>query len=184
MKIATRKHWQIFIGFLTSLLLINVILDTVLRYFGYSPFDTLSRATNFMVTFPLYLSYPYFVGQDLNGLLKQQVKFIPTSNRSLFLLVAILMIPNFIAYFYLNSIRDKSELPTWLEAILMAINFSLLFRICSFGARPMKSIQLKRTAGFWEYGEESFQFLAWPIGIWWTQPKINKLVTKEIIITE
>lgn len=166
------------------LLVINVILDTILGYFGYSPFDTLSGAINFLVTFPLYLSYPYCIGQELNGLLKSQVKFKPTSDRSWIILVAILIVPNFISYFYLDSLRDKSEPPTWLIIVMLAMNFSLLFKICSFGARPMKSIELKRTAGFWEYGEESFQFLCWPLGLWWTQPTINKLVTREVIIKE
>jgi hypothetical protein len=78
--------------------------------------------------------------------------------------------------------RDKFE--PWLSVVMLAINFSLLFKICSFGARPMKSIELKRTAGFWEYGEESFQFFLWPLGLWWTQPKINRLVNKDIIIEE
>jgi hypothetical protein len=184
MKIATRKHWQIFLGFIIILLVINVILDTILGYFGYSPFDTLSRAINFLVTFPLYLLYPYLVGEDLNGLLKQQIKFTPTSNRLFLILVAMLMIPNFICYFYLDSLGDQPDVATWLTIILLVINFSLLFKISSFGARPMKSIELKRTAGFWEYGEESFQFLFWPLGLWWTQPIINRIVTKEIIIEE
>ena len=184
MKVATRKHWQIFLGFIIILVVTNEILDTILNYFGYSPFDTLSRAIKSLVTFPLYLSYPYLVGEDLNALLKQQTKFTPISNRLFLILIAMLMIPNFISYFYLDSLGDKPDAPTWLTIVLLVLNFSLLFKICSYGARPMKSIELKRTAGFWEYGKESFQFLFWPLGLWWTQPIINRIAAKEIIIKE
>jgi hypothetical protein len=59
-----------------------------------------------------------------------------------------------------------------------------MMKIFSFPARPLKSIELKRNAGIWEYTPEAFQFLFWPLGLWWTQPTINRIVTKELIIEE
>lgn len=179
MKIATRKHWEIFLGFILVTLLTNVILDAVLGYFGYSPFDKLSRATNFLLTFPLYLSYPFLVGQDLNTRLNRQSKFKPTSTSSLIIPLSTLIVIYFIGLFYLDQ-----NSPIWIIVLLMAINLFLMMKIFSFPARPLKSMELKRNAGLWEYTPEAFQFLCWPLGVWWTQPTINRLVTKEIIIEE
>ena len=50
--------------------------------------------------------------------------------------------------------------------------------------RVVKSIELKRNAGIWEYTPETFQFLCWPLGIWWTQPRLNKIATRDVVINE
>ncbi|MCZ8023635.1 MAG: hypothetical protein O9294_17860 [Cytophagales bacterium] len=184
MKILARKHWEIFLVLITLITFVDLTIDYIFSCFGFSIFSPITSSVNLLLKIPLFLFYPYRVGKELNDLLKNQTKFKSTSTQSVISLIGILILINILAYVYIEYLMSNSEPSILLIIIMLVINFSLLFKISSFGPRPMKSIELQRTAGFWEYGEETFQFLFWPIGIWWTQPKINKLINKEIRIIE
>jgi hypothetical protein len=144
-------------------------------YVGLELSDKFYRTTVFLLTFPLYLSYPMLIGRDLNIQLSRQGKFKPSSIRSL-IVPSIVLIINFLIGLYL-------ERPImWITLSLTAINLICLLRIVSVPARQLKSIELRRNAGVWEYVPETFQFLYWPLGVWWTQPRINRMTTKEVTI--
>lgn len=49
-----------------------------------------------------------------------------------------------------------------------AAAFCALF-LASLPAKALRSIELKRNAGIWQ----TFQFILWPLGIFWLQPRIN-----------
>ena len=69
----------------------------------------------------------------------------------------------------------------------IVVSFTLLFLlsfICGVPAKQLKSIELKRNAGFWEFVPEAFQFLLWPLGVLWIQPRINRILERKITIRE
>lgn len=62
------------------------------------------------------------------------------------------------------------------QAIRILIAFLTLFLIYKFykvSSKALRSVELKRDAGFWEYIASTFQIFAWPLCIWWIQPRIN-----------
>jgi hypothetical protein len=46
----------------------------------------------------------------------------------------------------------------------------------------LKSIELRRNAGVWEYAADTFNFMLWPIGVFWIQSRINEIPEREIVI--
>jgi hypothetical protein len=61
------------------------------------------------------------------------------------------------------------------------ITLFVLFKFIQFPSRTIKSIELKREAGLWEYIADSFTILCWPLGIFWIQPRINKINSKNLV---
>tara|TARA_B110000046_G_C13016331_1_gene408942 strand:+ start:1352 stop:1558 length:207 start_codon:yes stop_codon:yes gene_type:complete len=51
-----------------------------------------------------------------------------------------------------------------------------IFHSLWFNAKVIKSIELHRTGTFGEFAGEFFLIWFFPIGIWFIQPKINKMM--------
>jgi len=49
----------------------------------------------------------------------------------------------------------------------------------SFSARLLKMAELRRDVAFGEFLSEFFGFLFYPVGVWWLQPRINKIIDNE-----
>ena len=60
-----------------------------------------------------------------------------------------------------------------IRIILALFQLYLIFIFYKIPSKALKSIELKRDAGLWEYIADTFQFFAWPLCIWWIQPRIN-----------
>ena len=67
--------------------------------------------------------------------------------------------------------------------VIATIALFVLFKFIQFPSRTIKSIELKREARFWEYIADLFTILCWPLGIWWIQPRINKISDKNLVTT-
>ena len=83
-----------------------------------------------------------------------------------------------------NSDRKAYEggIPV-LSIVLAIVGLFALFKFIQFPSRTIKSIELKREAGLWEYIADSFQILFWPLCIWWIQPRINRINDKQLRTT-
>ena len=175
--ILTRKHWQVFIGLLVGLFLAEYLVDIVANVLGYQFLSKEYTAIRLLLTTPVVISYPLFIGLGLNARLRDKEKFQQTTYWRPLLLTVIFLATYLLVIFVVDN-----------ESIefygLGVINATSLISIFSFPARRLKSIELKRNAGIWEYTPETFQFLCWPLGIWWTQPRLNKIATRDVVINE
>ena len=63
--------------------------------------------------------------------------------------------------------------------ITVVANIFCLIAVISFPARELKSIELMRTARFWEFWRELMLFLLWPVSVWWLQPRLTTIETTE-----
>ena len=63
-------------------------------------------------------------------------------------------------------------------AVIGVVGFT---RLGAFPAREIRSIELKRNAGIWEYASETFQMIYWPLAVLWMQPRVNKIANKKAI---
>jgi hypothetical protein len=70
------------------------------------------------------------------------------------------------------------DLPFFVRFIFGVIGLYCYSRIFLFPAWVLKTLELKESAGIWEYIADGFQFWCWPICVWWIQPRINKVDQK------
>ena len=164
------RHWQIFL----------ILIAYVVAIMGLSTLIHL-RPSGIIGAFVLVwipmMSYAFFIGLALN-------RFTRMPNRK-----TNWEFKNFITFgcisaliFLINQALKESHdmddpgLIRKLIGILMtAFYLFAIFKLVQFPSQTIKSIELKREAGLWEYIADSFQMLFWFIGIWWLQPRINKI---------
>jgi hypothetical protein len=175
-SILARKNWEIFLIFLAAQFLSFVIIEALRSVFDVRPVDAGYSAVEFLIGVPVYLSYPVLVGLRLNKMLAGVAKFRITTPKVWIVRILVMTICYLLALFL---IKDQFIYP-----ILAMISIVCFVSVLSLPARPLKSIELRRNAGIWEYIPEAFQFVLWPLGIWWMQPRVNKIEKRTKIIIE
>ncbi len=76
-----------------------------------------------------------------------------------------------------NAIQFIDEDSSWL-AIIMPLHFLAMFCMfynLYFAAKTIKLAELQRQVNFGDYAGEFFLMWFFPIGVWWLQPKVNRL---------
>lgn len=174
--ILERKNWEIFLLFIVVQFLVWPTIMIISFLLGYGEKSVATKLMEFLSSGLLYFSYPVMVGLKLNRLLSNQEKFKVTSNQFITTCI-ILMTASYISGLTLDIGRPWD----FLVPILVLPCFLI---ILSWPARPLKSIELSRNAGIWEYIPEAFQFIVWPLGVWWIQPRLNELDKERIRIEE
>ena len=71
------------------------------------------------------------------------------------------------------EIENVSGSEKLIGIVLSISSLYFLFQFYKFLSKALKSIELRREAGIWEYVADTFQIFAWPLCIWWVQPRIN-----------
>jgi hypothetical protein len=176
-SVLTQKHWVIFIAFFAVMVGKEVILEFIANTFNLDWGDKGYTIGEFLLTMPVYFSYPFLVGYELNVKLKGHTKFERLATHYLVIITGLF----FAAYMTRLSVIDSGSPSDYLLWTINVVCWLILF---SVPAKQLKSIELKRNAGIWEYVPETFQFTCWPLGVWWIQPRLNKTATKETNITE
>jgi len=152
------KHWMIFIG-----LLIVTILGVL------SPKTGMVGDLFFIVFYSINVSYYFFVVKELLPYLPKDIKF----NYNLFVLN--LFISNFLSCLEIVITGQGENLYTGIFGLL---NFYILYGFIQSFSQPgilIKSIELNRKPDFGEYLITVLAFVIWPIGIWFIQPRLNKI---------
>lgn len=176
--ILTLRHWQILLLLLAYefslvglLILTEIELPRIVEVlvFGYIPIT----------------AYPLLLGLGLH-------RHIPISDLKrekdfkTFIIFSCIWTVTFFAteIFKLTLLPQDNVTDFQLLSVAIAtITLFVLFKFIQFPSWIIKSIELKREAGFWEYVGDSVQILCWPLGIWWIQPRINKISDKKIVVT-
>ncbi len=181
------KHWQLFI----LLIGIPIILEFFTVGFIFSADDMSSGIERFLRIFPvlmlLYIgvlfgwlwSVGVFLSKKLpadapmpSGLFKGAV-IIPT--------LYIIFICWFVAKLMWGDEMSELFIQENLAVILTAHFTSMLciFFILYFNAKALKSVELQRPALLGDYIGEFFLFWFFPIGLWFLQPRINKVLEEQ-----
>ena len=175
-SILKRKNWEIFIVFIAVQFLVLPTIVTLSFLFGPGPESITVQLIEFLATGALYFSYPVIVGLRLNNMVAGQEKFKLTSIQ--FITTCIITMTTS----YIVGLSFDIAKP-WEYLIPLTIIPCFLV-VASWPARPLKSIELRRNAGMWEYIPDAFQFILWPLGVWWIQPRLNEIDKNKIQITE
>lgn len=142
----------------------------------------------------LYLSmqfgWYYSVTTSLHKMLPGDIKLNMTRFKIFFFIPfiyfnAILLF----VFFLIQNMKDTGEAPVpnvdmILSAYAMIIPLHLFSIFCSFHsiyhtAKTIKSAEQKKEVKFQEFGTEFVLLWFFPIGIWFLQPRINKLYTEQ-----
>ena len=172
------KNWQIFI-ILLILPIVSEIL--ILQYFLPHAFQTqimMYFAVMMIIYSIVFFSWLWSLGISLNTIVNEKQRM----NIRLFKIFLIFLLIYVLATTVLMQIiYDTTSYPILLPAILFPVHlFSLFcFLYCiRLVAKSLKMAEIKKTAVLKEYLGDFFLIWFFPIGIWFIQPRINKLFKK------
>ncbi|AMM50187.1 hypothetical protein TH61_01980 [Rufibacter sp. DG15C] len=156
------KHWQVFI-----LGVFLHLLGTI--FFTSSPsLQLLGSATGILMVF----IYPFMVGYLLQDYLPSRVQLKYT----FFIINSFLWLGAYLVALILFE-GQKKEFSGLSGLLFFYIVFAFFYSF-AFPAKAIKSIEMRSEASFGDYFYYFFLMLAFPLGIWILQPKINKIVAR------
>lgn len=136
-------------------------------------------ATMVVLFAALILCWFYSLGVKLCKRLPEAIKMNLTGFKvSLFISVACKLFVAVYMYSLLPKILAGGELHATTFAVLIPLQ--LIATFCAFYcfyfiAKALKTVELQQTVTFNDYALEFFGIWIFPVGIWFIQPKINKL---------
>ncbi|MDW3196841.1 MAG: hypothetical protein R8G66_30980 [Cytophagales bacterium] len=153
------KHWQIFI---------ILLLASFMSRFTWVGNEFLNTVLNLIGTL-LYMIWYFAIGLEITERLPKKVELPKT----LFIINGFVVICSFVtlAMFFDGSFESNGLLGfIWVVYFMYA-----LFQFFFYPAKALNSNELEKEAGFGDYFGDFFLMLFWPIGIWWIQPRLNKI---------
>jgi hypothetical protein len=169
------KHWQIFIILGTGFIL-NLILST--NKFSIGNITSIGLGTVIGIfTLILFFLWVMTIGIFINRIPANSYHF-----RTWVLIFATLC--NMIGYSELNLERIlpiSDFIPIWLLTLLTLLTFFGIFYTFYNVPKSLKSIELGRKAHFSEYFISALLLFIFPIGVWFIQPRINRIYNENEI---
>ena len=170
-EIIRLKHWQVFsivaIGYIIS----YVLPTTNFKIGSITSIELAAIAT--IVTLILLFSYTLTIGLFLNNIKDNTYHF-----KNWILIIAVCCC--ILGYSYLNLQRlnfDTEFIPFWVSFISTPLTFWGLYYTFYQVAKSLKSVELDREAKFTECIIDAITLFALPIGVWFIQPRINRILT-------
>jgi hypothetical protein len=153
------KHWQVFLALIVGLFVSsfniedNPTLTTILLLAGMT----------------IYFSWMLFVGHGLYQLVPDKIEL----NYNLFIINSFVWLTAYIAIMIISDGEGMSF--TGLSALPGFYVFYAFLHFIMFPVRTLKSIEKGRKADIGECIGDFFLVVFLPIGIWFLQPRINKV---------
>jgi hypothetical protein len=183
-KLLTLKHWQIF-----SLL---IGLPMVFQFIAMGSIMTSNNPTTIFVVFPIimilivgiFFGWFYALGTNLHKMLPETTKMNLTRFKIfLFIPVAyMLFLSVFMLVMFFNVSSDGRPNPLIFALIVPLHLFSMfcIFYCLYFNAKALKTVEWQKPVTFSDFAGEFFLIWFFPIGIWFIQPRLNKLFDSTI----
>ena len=153
------KHWQVFLILIAGLFISNFEIENN---------KTLTTIL-FLIGMTTYFSWILFVGHALYQLLPEKIEL----NYNLFLINSFIWLTS---YIFVMVISDGQGMTfSGVEALPGFYVFFAFLYFLMFPARALKSIEKDRKADIGECIGDFFLIVFLPIGIWFLQPRINRV---------
>jgi len=163
------KHWQAFMIYALGLILHIIFLKVDLK-FGIITSLELSGAFA-IITLIFFFLWVLALGLFVNNITGNPYKF-----RNGLLVFAVLC--STIGYANLNLERvglTGEIIPEWISIILTPLTlFGIIYTFYNV-SKSFKSIEINRKATFSEYILDAILLFAFPIGVWFIQPRLNNI---------
>lgn len=157
------KHWHIFIILLIGSFLYNFTIEGNAQLSMYFT----------IVGVIIYSLWPMFVGNELNQLLPKRI----TLNFNFFLINTFIWLVVFIGILVISNGEGMTF--TGLSALPMFYAIFAYFYFLAYPAIVLNSIEKGKEASLGQYIGDFSLILFLPIGIWFLQPRINKILENE-----
>ena len=170
-EIIRLKHWQVFSIVTIGYIIIYVLPTTNFKIGSITSVELAAIAT--IVTLILLFSYTLTIGLFLNNIKDNTYHF-----KNWILIIAVCCC--ILGYSYLNLQRlnfDTEFIPFWVSFISTPSTFWGLYYTFYQVAKSLKSVELDREAKFTECIIDAITLFALPIGVWFIQPRINRILT-------
>lgn len=191
-KFLNAKHWQLFILMFGIPIVLQIAMMAIIfsnfdsesnpeDVFGIMKYFSLATILNMGILFGWFWS----VAIGLQRKVPENIKLKTKRFKILFLipLVYIILMSLFIGYAFNGMMEFGSEPNFNVIGGMMGIIFPLhllsmvgIFHSMYFVAKTIKTVELQREVGFGDFAGEFFMIWFYFIGIWFLQPKINKMV--------
>lgn len=189
------KHWQIFIP-LIAIPFITMIIFSILTAFVMvnnvpnRPEDVLwiTYLMPFIMLLSASVQFGWFwnVLTKLSKLVPNEVR-MPIKRMKLFFFIPLVyfcILPLFIGFVIRNTTNDNLHPGTLINVVIAGIFifflhlFSMfcIFHTIYFVAKTIRSAEIQRNATFSDFTGDFFLIWFFPIGVWFIQPRINKLI--------
>jgi hypothetical protein len=171
------KHWQLF-GLMIGAMII-------------SSFDDMSTskiiwAISMLLFVAIYFSWFWVMGINLYPKLPPTVN-LNLSRFKLFMFIPAVYIVIISLVLGGISIGTQGDRTSGYAAIILPIHLFSMFCIfwcLAFVAKSLKAVELQRPVTFSDYAGEFFLIWFFPIGVWFIQPRINKMFDDNLQTTE
>jgi hypothetical protein len=168
-KLLKLKHWQVFL-ILTSTIFLSIITsvsDLRIGKFDSVQLSSIIRAIGVII----YFCWLLILGLALNNVAKNVYKF-----KSGLYVVAIF----FSAFGYTNMnlqaiFYENYLIPSFITILSTLLTFAGLVYVFYNLPMSLKALETNKKVGFSECIPDMFLLFAFPIGVWFTQPRINNL---------
>ncbi len=169
-EIVRLKHWQVFsiigVGYIMS----YVLPTTNFKIGNITSIELAAIVTT--ITLFLLFFWTLTIGLFLNSITKNTYHF-----KNWILILAIFSC--ILGYTYLNLQRLKLAndfFPFWVGSVSTLLTFWGLYYSFYQVAKSLKSIELNREARFSECIIDAIILFALPIGVWFIQPRVNRIL--------
>lgn len=188
------RHWQIFVPLLAipfvTMIVFGIIVAIVMTtQHPQRPHEALwiAYCMPFVIVINSFVQFAWFwnVLIKLRTLLPSEKVHMPIGRIKLFFAIPILYfccIPLFVAFIIQNAGAPGPGMLVQMISIGIIVFFVHLFAIFCFfhtiyfAAKTIRSAELQRNATFSDFAGDFFLIWLFPIGIWFIQPRINKLI--------
>lgn len=189
------KHWQLFILlFGIPMLFQGVFMTTMFssilgegepdldRMFGMMKFMPIMMA----VIMIIYFSWFWSLGIGLNRILPEGLKQKTGLFKAavVFPIFYMVLFFAFVGYVFVSITSEMAALNSGIMFLIFPLH--LLAMVCMiytlyFLAKTFKTAELRKEVSFSDFIGEFFLFWFYPIGVWFIQPKVNKMLEEGII---
>ena len=163
------KHWQIFIVLGTGYIL-NLVLSGINFTIGNVTSSELSIMIGIITIF-LFFLWVLTIGLYLNSIPDNPYKF----NKWILVLSISFSIMGYSELLFERLGNENYILPVWISFVLTLLTFFGLFYTFYNVSKSLKSIELDKESNLSEYIISAILLFAFPIGVWFIQPRMNRI---------
>jgi hypothetical protein len=163
------KHWQIFLV-LGTVYILYLILSGINFTFGKITSHELSIMIG-IITICLFFLWVLVIGLYLNSIPDNPYKF----NKWILILSIFWCIIGYSELLLQRLENNNNIVPGWISFSITLLTFLSLYYTFYNVPKSLKSIELGRKSKFTDYIVTAILIFAFPIGIWFIQPRVNRI---------
>ena len=189
------KHWQLFILLFGSPMLVQGVFITSMfstilgdgepdidRIFGIMKFMPIVMSVILLIYFAWFWSLGIGLNRLLPDTLKQKTGLFRLA--LVFPIMYIIFFLGFIGYMFVSLTSEMASVNSGIIFFILPLHLlamaSMIYTLY-FLAKTFKTAELRKEVSFSDFIGEFFMFWFYPIGVWFLQPKVNKMLEEGII---